>query len=301
MTDNIVKCSVPADEVKRVKGLGFLWDKTTEDTFNSRVITVNGRITAEQMRILAEAAEKFGSGKVAFTTRLTCEVQGIPYDNIQPFIDFLAEHNMMSGGTGPRTRPIVSCKGTTCQYGLIDTYALSEKIHQKYYIEKHSDTLPHKFKIAVGGCPNNCVKPNLNDIGIIGQRVPQPDFDSCKGCKKCQIELACPIKAAKLVDGKITVDTEKCNHCGRCYHKCPFKCFENPVNGYKFYIGGRWGKLTAQAHTLSKILSTEDEVFIVLERAYNLFKNEGIKGERFSDTIARLGIEYVENKLLADL
>ena len=32
--------------------------------------------------------------------------------------------------------------------------------------------LPHKFKIAVGGCPNNCVKPDLNDLGIVGQRVP---------------------------------------------------------------------------------------------------------------------------------
>ena len=31
----------------------------------------------------------------------------------------------------------------------------------------------HKFKIAVGGCPNNCVKPDLNDLGIIGQMVPK--------------------------------------------------------------------------------------------------------------------------------
>lgn len=30
--------------------------------------------------------------------------------------------------------------------------------------------LPHKFKIAVGGCPNNCVKHNLNDVGIVGWR-----------------------------------------------------------------------------------------------------------------------------------
>ena len=28
--------------------------------------------------------------------------------------------------------------------------------------------LPAKFKIGVGGCPNNCVKPTLNDIGIVG-------------------------------------------------------------------------------------------------------------------------------------
>lgn len=301
MQNNIVKCIVPENEVKRIKGLGFLRDKTTEDKFNCRVITVNGRITSDQMRIIADAADKFGSGKVAFTTRLTCEVQGIPYDNIQSFIDFIEEHNMSTGGTGPRTRPIVSCKGTTCQYGLIDTYALSEKIHQLYYVEKHSDTLPHKFKIAVGGCPNNCVKPNLNDIGIIGQRIPEPCFDKCKGCKKCMIELACPIKAAKVVDGKITIDTDRCNHCGRCFAKCPFKCFEEPIDGYKLYIGGRWGKLTANAHSVSKIFKTEDEVLLALEKAYNLFKNEGIAGERFSDTIERLGFDYVETKILENI
>ena len=65
-------------------------------------------------------------------------------------------------------RPVVSCKGTTCQYGLIDTFALSEEIHERFYHGYSSVKLPHKFKIAVGGCPNNCVKPDLNDLGIIG-------------------------------------------------------------------------------------------------------------------------------------
>jgi dissimilatory sulfite reductase (desulfoviridin) alpha/beta subunit len=32
-----------------------------------------------------------------------------------------------------------------------------------------SVTLPHKFKIGVGGCPNSCVKPSLNDVGIEGR------------------------------------------------------------------------------------------------------------------------------------
>jgi sulfite reductase beta subunit-like hemoprotein len=26
-----------------------------------------------------------------------------------------------------------------------------------------NEVLLHKFKIALGGCPNNCVKPDLND------------------------------------------------------------------------------------------------------------------------------------------
>ncbi|MGI6425205.1 MAG: hypothetical protein ACOX2A_08330 [Tepidanaerobacteraceae bacterium] len=45
--------------------------------------------------------------------------------------------------------------------------------------------LPHKFKIGVGGCPNNCIKPDLNDLGVIGQLVPIFDEELCYGCKKC--------------------------------------------------------------------------------------------------------------------
>ena len=57
--------------------------------------------------------------------------------------------------------------------------------------------LPHKFKIAVGGCPNNCVKPDLNDLGIVGQLIPNFDEDECNGCKKCSVVTACPMKACK--------------------------------------------------------------------------------------------------------
>ena len=36
----------------------------------------------------------------------------------------------------------------------------------------------------------------------------------------------------------------------------------------------------------------------VLEKAILLFREQGITGERFADTIDRLGMEYVEDKLL---
>lgn len=36
----------------------------------------------------------------------------------------------------------------------------------------HGVTLPGMFKIGVGGCPNNCVKPDLNDVGITGTVLP---------------------------------------------------------------------------------------------------------------------------------
>ena len=38
----------------------------------------------------------------------------------------------------------------------------------------------------------------------------------------------------------------------------------------------------------------------VVERAIALFRDEGIDGERFSDTVARIGFEEVERRLTAD-
>ena len=288
------------EDIKRVKSLGFLQDKRYPDVFNARVITRNGRITTDEHRAIAEAADRFGSGQVAMTTRLTMEIQGVRYENIQPLMDFLSAYGLTTGGTGALVRPVVSCKGTTCQYGLIDTYALSEKIHERFYVGYHNMPLPHKFKIAVGGCPNNCVKPDLNDLGVVGQRVPVPDTEKCRGCKKCQIEKNCPIHAAKLEDGKISIDPDACNHCGRCKGKCPFGAVEEYREGYKILIGGRWGKKTACGRPLPRLFTTEEEVMAVIDRAILLFREEGIAGERFADTVARLGFDYVSGKLLGE-
>lgn len=291
--------TISPENEKRVKALGFLNNKGT-DNFSGRIITVNGKITAEQQKCIAEAAEKFGNGIVTFTTRLTIEVQGIPYDKIDEFRAFIAQAGLTTGGTGSLVRPVVSCKGTTCQYGLIDTFAVSEEIHHRFYEGYHKIRLPHKFKIAVGGCPNNCVKPDLNDLGIIGQRIPNYDEDECNGCKKCSVEKACPMKAAKVVDGLLEIDKDICNNCGRCIGNCHFDAIPDGTTGYKIYIGGRWGKKVAQGKALSKIFTSKEEALDVIEKAILLYREQGKTGERFSDTIQRIGFEKVEAQLLSN-
>ena len=286
-----VSCALPAEEVARVKGLGCLWDKRTEDRFNVRVITVNGKLTGEKLSAIAEAAQRFGSGEAAMTSRLTIEIQSVPFENIEPMREFLAQYGLESGGTGPKVRPVVSCKGTSCQYGLIDTFSLSEKIHTRFYKEYHGVKLPHKFKIAVGGCPNNCVKPNLNDLGVVGQRVPVVDAEQCKGCKTCQLEKACPVRVAHVEDGKVVIDPEACKHCGRCVGKCPFHVTDRFINGYRVYLGGRWGKDFAHGKPMDQLFATEEEVLEVVEKAILLFRDRGSAGERFADTVNRIGFE----------
>lgn len=289
--------TVSKEDEKRVKGMGFLNNRGT-DLFSARVLTVNGKVTAAQHRCMADAAEKFGNGELLYTTRLSVEIPGIPYENIDEFREFIAKENLITGGTGAKVRPVVSCKGTTCQYGLLDSYAISEEIYKRFYDGYRDVALPHKFKIAVGGCPNNCVKPNLNDVGIIGQRIPKVDTDICKGCKKCAIEAACPNKAAKVVGGKITIDEAQCRHCGRCVGKCPFHTIEDGTYGYKIYIGGRWGKKVSKGRALGKIFTSREETLDVIEKAILFFRDHGNKGERFAETIERIGFENVEKELI---
>lgn len=290
---------VTAEQEKAVKAMGFLRNKGT-DCFSGRIITVNGKITAAQNKCLSEATDLYGNGVVTFTTRLTIECQGIHYDNIEKFQEYIAKEGLVTGGTGSKVRPVVCCKGTTCNYGLIDTFGVSEEMHNEFFDGYAGVKLPHKFKIGVGGCPNNCVKPDLNDVGVIGQLIPNFDADGCSGCKKCGVVDACPVNACSVVDDMLVIDKDACNNCGRCIGKCHFDCIEDGTEGYKVYIGGRWGKKVAHGIPVSKIFATKEEALSVVEKLILIYREQGQTGERLSQTIERIGFENFEAELLSD-
>ena len=148
-------------EKKALKGRGLILTNDGEH-FIARIVAPNGVFTNEQMQMVTDVARKYGDGRVALTVRLTIEIQGIPYENLEPLCAEVEAAGLVTGGTGSIVRPIVACKGTVCVHGLFDTQAFAKRIYDEFFVGWHTVTLPHKFKIAVGGCPNNCVKPGLN-------------------------------------------------------------------------------------------------------------------------------------------
>lgn len=287
--------SLTKQDIQRVKLEGFLHNRGTE-RFNCRIITENGTLTGEQLRIVTDIAERYHT-RCTFTTRLTVEIVGVPYEDIEKVKAELAAAGMITGGTGARVRPVTACKGTTCVFGFYDTQALGKKVHDRFYVGMGDVRLPHKFKIAVGGCPNNCVKPDLNDFGIVGQRPPLFDPELCRGCKVCQIEKNCRMSCCTLKDGKMARDENICNNCGYCIGKCPFQAVTPSDVRYKCYIGGRWGRITRFGTPLPG-LYTEEETLDMIERAILLFRDRGRKGERFAAMIDRIGEEEAINALL---
>lgn len=291
--------TISEDEEKRLKRIGFLNNRDT-DCFSARVITRNGRLSASQMHSLAEAAGLFGNGTLIMTARLSVEVQGIPYNRIEPFREYMKSNGLETGGTGAKVRPIVSCKGSTCHYGLLDAYSLAEALHNAFFTGYHDVVLPHKFKIAVGGCPNNCAKPTLNDLGITGQRIPDHQPEKCQNCRDCGVVNTCPTRAAKIKNQRLEINTDKCVHCGRCIGKCRFDVINGYTDGYKIFIGGRWGKKQAQGRPLNRLFTDQAEVIKTVEKTILFFREQGLPGERFATTINRIGYPVVESQILSD-
>ena len=281
------------EQITSVKGRGFLRNRGT-DCFSGRIVTVAGLFTPDQLHAIAECSEKYGNGKVIFTARLAAEIVGIPFDKIPEAEAFMAERGLYFGGTGAKVRPITACKGTTCVYGNIDTQALAKVIYDKFYIGMRDVKLPHKFKIGVGGCPNSCMKPSLNDVGVEGCKMFSFDSALCHGCKKCSVVENCPSRAVSVMNGKAVIDGNKCTNCGVCIGKCPFGAVPKESESVcRIFVGGTWGKTQRMGTQLRNTYSV-DEVPAVIEKVMLWYKENGYVKERLGATIDRIGADALE-------
>ena len=144
------------------------------------------------------------------------------------------------------------------------------------------------------------MKPSLNDFGVEGHKVPVFDAEKCRGCAVCQIEKNCPMKAAKLVDGKLHIDDSICKTCGVCTGKCPFKAVAHDTKTmYQIYVGGTWGKRTRMGTPLSRLVS-EEEILPLLEKTMLWFKENAYAKERLGMAIDRIGEDKLEAALFDD-
>ena len=282
--------SITKEQIASVKGRGFLRNRGTE-CFSGRIVSVAGLFSADELRAIADCAAEFGNGRVIFTSRLAAEIVGIPYDRIPEAEAFMAERRLHFGGTGAKVRPITACKGTTCVYGNIDTQALAKTVHETFYIGMRDVKLPHKFKIGIGGCPNSCMKPSLNDVGIEGCRAFAFDADKCRGGKKCVVSENCPSRAVSMAGGKAVIDQGKCTHCGVCVGKCPFGAVPKEAEAVcRVFVGGTWGKTQRMGTLLDRVYSF-DEIPAVIEKVLLWYKENGYVKERLGAAIDRLGVE----------
>ena len=265
---------------------GFMRQKQ-KDNFSLRLAVVGGTLTAENLRKIAEVAEKYGDGHVHLTSRQGVEIPFVKLQDIDDVKDSLAEGGCVPGVCGPRVRTVTACQGSEiCPSGNIDTYHIAKELNDRYFGRE----LPHKFKFGVTGCQNNCLKAEENDVGIKGAAQVTWKEDACIQCGVC--EKACREKAIKLEDNQVKVDYSKCNFCGRCAKSCPTDAWD-VKEAYLVSFGGTFGNSISKGESLLPLITSEEQLFRVTDAAIQFFDDYGKAGERFKFTIDRVGKDHL--------
>ena len=98
---------------------GFMRQKQ-KGCFSLRIAVVGGNLTAENIKTVAEVAEKYGHGYVHMTSRQGIEIPFIKVEDINVVKEELAKGGVGTGVCGPRVRTVTACQGSEiCPSGCI--------------------------------------------------------------------------------------------------------------------------------------------------------------------------------------
>lgn len=278
--------------LNELKKGGFM-KQVQKDRFSLRLRVVGGQIKAEQLKKVYAIAEKYGQGYVHMTSRQSIEIPFIKLSDVEEVKKELAEAGLQPGACGPRVRTITACQGSgICPSGLIDTTDLAKEFDQRYYARE----LPHKFKLGITGCRNNCLKAEENDLGVKGGMLPEWEKDLCSFCGLC--EAVCPTKVISVAkqEKELAFNETGCIYCGKCVKSCPMDAWKGR-SGFIVYFGGLFGNRISIGRQLIPILFSKDQGHAVVETTLGFFAKHAKPGERFGNTLDRVGWDLLENEL----
>ena len=240
-----------------------------------------GVIPAKYLEVATHIAETWGDGNFHIGTRQTLDFPGIKYESIPAVNAYIQEYiegvetelsgvdmnqiahephewDPKSGYPTIGARNVTACIGNVhCICGNINTQEMARKVEQLIFPSNYH------IKVNVAGCPNDCIKANMCDFGIIG--VAKIDFhpDRCIGCGACvrQCKAASTRVLMSGPNGLPIKDDCCCVGCGECVRVCPASAWtRNPKKFYRVILGGRTGRQTPRAGKMFLNWATEEVV-----------------------------------------
>jgi len=133
-----------------------------------------GRITTEQMRAVADVAERYGIGDIRLTVNQNLLIPNIPESKIGALTDEPI-FKELSYDPSPIMRGLVSCTGTDyCGLALVETKGYAIQVARE--LEKRTEgrkLLP--LTMHWSGCAAGCGMHQVSTIGLQGCRSRMSD------------------------------------------------------------------------------------------------------------------------------
>jgi ferredoxin-nitrite reductase len=162
----LAKCA-PRPPVDRLAHIGVHAQKQPGLAYIGVAVPV-GRLSAAQMRAVAQIAGQYGSSELRLTVWQNLLVPNIPLDKIEAARSALAAAGL-SDSAGTFAASAVACTGNKgCRYAATDT-----KLHA-VELARHLDShfkIDQPVNLHVTGCPHSCAQHYIGDIGLLGTKI----------------------------------------------------------------------------------------------------------------------------------
>ncbi len=140
-----------------------------EGYYYAGIGVMRGRMTADQMRVIADLGEHYGSGEVRVTIMQNLLILNVRRAHLQPLAKEIEQAGMRLRAS-PFWRGTIACTGTEfCKLALTETKGFA-----RWLVEELEERMPgfeQHLKVHVTGCPNSCGQHWIADIGIEGKKI----------------------------------------------------------------------------------------------------------------------------------
>ncbi|KAF1078491.1 4Fe-4S binding protein [Methanogenium sp. MK-MG] len=265
------------------------------EAYTVRLRIPAGIVTPDQLRGIADAAQKYGGAGIHLTTRQTVEIPHVPEKNLQALGEELRKNGTPFGAEFQNVVNVTACPGNErCRLANIDAIPFALNIDRKYFGRE----MPVKTRIGISACPNSCVSERLCEVGVTGHLKPIRHPEKCTGCGAC-VDY-CNEDALEVINGVIVLNDERCISCGACVHTCPYGVItaEDPV--YEITFGGRRGRHPKIGRCLVLVNSLEAAELAVDEAMYRIYR-QAVGTHLLADQLDEIGFDLIVKSVLAKL
>ncbi len=118
-----------------------------------------------ELRAIADVADKYDVKLVKVTGGQRIDLFGLTKEQLPHIWADLNKAGFVSGHAyGKALRTVKTCVGSDwCRFGTQDSTGMGIKLEKMTW----GSWTPHKFKIAVSGCPRNCSEATIKDFGVV--------------------------------------------------------------------------------------------------------------------------------------
>jgi sulfite reductase (ferredoxin) len=132
-----------------------------------------GRTSGHQLRIVANLADEFGSGKIRATTQQKLVILDVEPNRVEDLVTALEEMDLRVNPSVFR-RSTMACTGIEfCKLAIVETKQRADWLYRE--LEDRLPDFDEPIRINLNGCPNSCARFQIADIGFMGSLGTKPD------------------------------------------------------------------------------------------------------------------------------